>query len=267
MARIMAGMQTPPQQILWPPPPPGWSPNWQAGSGVHVWAAALHLPGTDLTPFSLILSPPEMDRARRFHFERDRNHFIVARGFMRVILARYLGAKPDKLEFTYSTRGKPTLGGSYASVGLHFNLSHSGGIALLAVSPAGTVGIDVEQLRPMDDADQLVHRFFSSRETEAFQKMPPSAKSLAFFNLWTRKEAFLKASGEGIAHLLNQVEVSFLPGEPAKLLNLPEHCGNISDWQMYNLSPALGFVAALVAPVKTADPVCWRWTSESGFGL
>jgi 4'-phosphopantetheinyl transferase len=259
------------EQINWPQPSSNWSLNWHNDHSifpnVHVWAASLDLPVNTITALASILASTELDRAARFRFVRDRNRFIAGRGFMRVILGHYLSANPVELEFIYGNHGKPALGGVFATARLHFSLSHSENLGLLAISPVGAVGVDVENIRPLDDADSLVNRFFSQREITSFQKVPKNAKSLAFFKLWTRKEAFLKATGEGIAHLLDQVEVSFLPNESVKLLNLPKQLGQITDWHLHNLVPASGFVAALVAPSKTASPTCWSWTPECDFGL
>jgi 4'-phosphopantetheinyl transferase len=261
----------PSKQINWPSPSPNMSLNWSGDYSrfpdVHVWGASLDLPVSKTEALASILSPSELDRAARFRFVRSRNRFIAGRGFMRVILGRYLNSNPARLEFIYGSHGKPELGGAFAAAGLHFNLSHSENVGLLAISPIGAVGIDVENIRPLDDMDSLVNRFFSPREITAFNKVPESAKPLAFFNLWTRKEAFLKATGEGIVHSLGQVEVSFLPDEPAKLLDLPKHLGQAADWHLHDLTPAFGFVAALVAPIKTAPPIYWSWTPNDRLGF
>src|SRR5262249_48669543 len=121
-------------------------------------------------------------------------------------------------------------------------------LALIAITRLGAIGVDVEQIRPVADAGELVERFFSPRENILFTALPDNQKNAAFFNLWTRKEAWLKATGEGIAHSLNRVEVTFLPGEPAQLLALPEKPGLISDWTLRALTPASGFVSAVALP-------------------
>jgi 4'-phosphopantetheinyl transferase len=253
----------PPQQLNWPQPSPNWPPHGREHHAhsldVQVWETSLDLPPGTIQMLEPVVAPSELDRASRFHFARDRNRFIAGRGFMRMVLGNYLGAKPGALEFIYNRRGKPALGGDHSAAGLHFNLSHSEDLALLAISPAGAIGVDVEHVRPMEEVDVLVKRFFSPGEIAAFQTVPAREKFPAFFRLWTRKEAFLKATGEGIAHLLDQVEVSFLPDEPARLLNLPQQLGRAGDWQLHDLAPAAGFAAALAVPVGTAAPVCQSW--------
>jgi 4'-phosphopantetheinyl transferase len=159
-----------------------------------------------------------------------------------------LHSRPDELRFEYGPNGKPKLAAPLVESRVFFNLAHSEDLGLIALTRLGPIGIDVEQIRPVTDADELVTRFFSSRETALFQTLPTSQKNTAFFNLWTRKEAWLKATGEGIAHSLNRVEVTFLPGEPAQLLGLPETPGLKSDWALRELTPATGFVGAVALP-------------------
>jgi 4'-phosphopantetheinyl transferase len=261
---------TPPTaRIAWPTPPA----DLRLGEAeAHVWAFALDLPTESLSRLAPILSAAERERALRFRFELHRNRFVVGRAAMRLLLARYLQAQPTALEFSYGPQGKPALGGTFANAGWHFNLAHSENLALLAMTRTGPIGVDVEYLQPLPDADQLVARFFSARECAAYQKLPVSERTVAFFNLWTRKEAWLKATGEGIGYLLNQVEVSFLPGEPAQLLHLPklprseatglQNLGTAS-WSLHALRPATGFAAALAlsAPVSRLD--CWRWDDQT----
>lgn len=136
---------------------------------------------------------------------------------------------------------------------------------MLALSSVGMVGVDVEQVRPIEDMDALVNRFFSRREKTAFQTVPKTEKPPAFFNLWTRKEAFLKAVGTGISHSLDQVEVSFLQQERAELLHLPPQMGKTTDWHLHELAPVTGYVGALIASSQSAKPGCWAWTPELSF--
>jgi 4'-phosphopantetheinyl transferase len=172
-------------------------------------------------------------------------------------LGNYLQMPPAEVPLVYGPNGKPLLQTAGNQTTIHFNLAHSQNLALLAVTYAGQIGVDVEAVRPLNDAHELVNRFFSARESVAFESVPEAEKPEAFFNLWTRKEAWLKATGEGIGHLLNKVEVSFLPGEPAKLLSLPQN--TTSPWTLTDLAPAPGFAGALAV---TSAPIlsCWRWS-------
>lgn len=241
--------------LLWPYPPANWLLE---NTDVHIWAAPLDIPSDALSRLTATLSPPEQERAARFRFEQHRNPFVAAHGLLRLLLSRYLQTEPSAVQFAYGAHGKPSLAARGASSGLHFNLTHSENLALLAVTRAAPLGVDVEQIRMPADADQLVARFFSARENAAFQSLPAAQKPVAFFNLWTRKEAWLKATGEGIGYLLNRVEVSFLSNEPARLLALPDNSAPLTHWALHDLSPAPGFAAALAIAHPTARLHCWR---------
>ena len=222
---------------------------------LHVWAVPLEAAPERLAALAARLSPEELARAARFKFEVHRNRYIAGRGALREILGIHLATPPAALGFTYTTQGKPALAGDPA---LHFNLAHSDGLALAAVTRAGPVGVDVERIRPVKDAADLVARFFSPRENEMFQQLPPAERPAAFFNLWTRKEALLKATGEGIAGGLNRVEVSFLPGEPARLLALAGDGAAVAEWSLAALSPAPGFVGAVAVRSREVSLRCFR---------
>jgi 4'-phosphopantetheinyl transferase len=229
----------------------------QPAHTVHVWSTNLDVGGSILSEFAGLLSPSELERARRFRFDRDRDRFIAGREFLRSVLGHYLGVQPRGLEFAYGPNGKPALKGACAR--LHFNFSHSANLALLGVTRVACIGIDVEQVRPMPEAEELVERFFSPRETAQFRALPEEQKQEGFFNLWTRKEAFLKATGEGIGYMLNKVEVSFLPGDRPQFLSLPEGQIPRGPWGLFHLSPVPGFVGAVAIPVRDVAVVCRGW--------
>jgi 4'-phosphopantetheinyl transferase len=230
-----------------------------AGNEVHVWATTLSAPARILDEFATTLSPNERERAHKFKFEKHRNRYIAGRGVLRKILERYLHADAAALRFVYSANGKPALSGEFADAGIHFNLAHSEDLALVAVTRVGVVGVDVECVRPVKEMDELVARFFSPRENEAFQKVADAVKPAAFFNLWTRKEAILKATGEGITRSLSLVEVSFLPGEPAQLLAISGDAAKAAQWSLRELSPAAGFTGAIAIQSRDIEVRCWRW--------
>jgi 4'-phosphopantetheinyl transferase len=230
-----------------------------APDGIHVWATSLAAPPDILKNFATVLSPDETARANKFKFEKHRNRFIAGRGALRQILASYLPLNPAGLRFVYSTNGKPALAAELADSGIHFNLAHTEDLALFAVTRIATVGVDVEGIRPVSDVDALVARFFSERENEAFQKVPDTEKAAAFFNLWTRKEALLKATGEGITRSLDLVEVSFLPGESARLLAISGDTVKAAEWSLHELSPAPDFVGAIAIQSRDIRVECWKW--------
>ena len=210
---------------------------------VHIASFSLAQPASVLAACEQVLSDEEHERARKFHFEVHRARFVAGRGLLRFLLGHYLQADPARLIFSYGANGKPALQGKEHEL-LHFNLAHSESLALLGITRLGRLGVDVERVRELPDFEKLVSCFFSVREATAFARLSAGLRASAFFNLWTRKEAWLKATGEGIAHRLDKVEVSFLPGEPARLLALPEP-NPLSGWTLRELQPAEGFVGAL----------------------
>jgi len=250
-----------PTLITWRPPA---SPVFDAlGEDVHVWAAELDLAREGLNRLRERLSSVELQQAARFHFDEHRNRFVASHGMLRAILSRYLETESGKtLEFKSGPYGKPALTGPPARSGLQFNLTHSQDLMLLAVTRAGAVGIDVERIRAMKDAAELVERFFSPREIAAFRKLPAAQQPEAFFNLWTRKEAWLKATGEGIGLLLDRVEVSFEPDAEGRLLRVPRGYESPTRWTLRDISPARGYAAAVVIEAPNVAVRCWRWESE-----
>ena len=235
-----------------------------ASDEVHVWAVSLCITPGALEALAATLSPDEKERAGKFKFEKYRNRFIAGRGVLREILGKYLQAEPATLRFSCSTNGKPALAAEFASAGIHFNLAHSEDLALVAVTRVGAIGVDVECIRPVKEMDELVARFFSARETVLFQRLRPDEKAAAFFNLWTRKEALLKATGEGITRSLSLVEVSFLPGKPARLLAIAGDASKAAEWAVCELSPATGFVGAVAIKAENLTVQCGRWDHLAG---
>ncbi|MCT7972079.1 4'-phosphopantetheinyl transferase family protein [Laspinema olomoucense] len=208
---------------------------------VHVWRVELDRNSEEIRQFRAMLAEEEQKRAARFYFEHDRSRFIVGRGMLRSLLGKYLQVAPDGIEFCYSAKGKPMLANVEQS--LHFNLSHSGGLALYAIA-SEPVGIDLEQIRPLSDAEQLAKRFFTPAEAEAIAALSLAQKQAAFLNAWTRKEAYLKATGDGLAGL-DEVEVSLIPGMPAKLLRIQGNSELASNWFIAELHPHPDYVAAV----------------------
>jgi 4'-phosphopantetheinyl transferase len=229
-----------------------------ADAGVHVWAAHLDRSGEEILSFERMLSPAERDRAGKFHFPRDRHRFISGRGLLRAALSAYLETAPGELQFIYGPAGKPALAGPQSSA-LHFNLSHSGALLVLAVTRAGPVGIDVEHVRPLSEAETIADRFFSSDESAKWKRLPPDQKTAAFFNLWTRKEACLKALGHGLSDdLIRQTEVSFAPGEAPRVLALSGNAPAAASWTLRELLPASGFAGAVAVAAKNVQFTCWQ---------
>jgi 4'-phosphopantetheinyl transferase len=227
---------------------------------VHIWRAELDQSEECLAQLAATLSADEKTRAERFHFDVHRQHFIVARGILRNILGRYLGKEAGELEFCYRDRGKPTLANSNSSV--CFNLSHSEGLALYAIACGREIGIDLEFIRPLSDTEQLAKRFFSPREYAVIESLPPEQKQQAFFHLWTCKEAYLKATGEGIAGL-RQVEVSLTPETPPQLLSLPGNQPLYPNWSLKQLTSASNYASAIVVAGDKWRFSYWQWVASA----
>jgi len=223
----------------WPPPPAELS----LGSGeVHIWCLAPHQFANNLNELHPILSGEEKERASRFHFSRDRESYVVRHALLRLILGRYLETDPSAIEFSRGSFGKPTLD-FRGAVPLHFNDSHTNGLALLAVTKDDPLGVDIEHLRPIPDFEEIAANYFSPREVEALRAIPADKRMEAFYACWTRKEAFLKATGEGIRENLAKVEVALTPGEESRILYVSGKTQ--SRWKLHSFIPAPGYLGAL----------------------
>ncbi len=195
----------------------------------------------------VLLSDDERHRASRFVFDRDASRYIVARARLRQLLGARLSVPPPAVEFVYGAHGKPALARRFADSGLCFNISHCGDVAVYALAYGRAIGIDIEAIRVIGDADAIAARLFARRENEAYQALDPRDKPLGFLNCWTRKEAFIKALGDGLSHPLDRFDVSLAPGEPAKILRVENTQGDDSGWSLDSFFPAPGYVAAIAS--------------------
>jgi 4'-phosphopantetheinyl transferase len=226
---------------------------------VHVWRATLDQTPSQRQRFLHNLAADEQARAERFYFERDREHFIVARGVLRAILGGYLNRMPACLSFSYSSHGKPALAGESDGDAIRFNVSHSQGVALYAVTRGREVGIDLERIRFDLAVAEIAEGFFSRREVATLRTLPTEAQSQAFFRCWTRKEAYIKARGEGLSLPLDEFDVSLAPGEPAAVLGTQQDPSEASRWSLRELTPAPGYVAALAVAGHGWSLTYWQW--------
>ena len=216
---------------------------------VHVWDGSLDRPAEVVRRFRALLSADERERAVRFRFERDRDRYTVGRGQLRCLLAGYLSAKPAELRFEYGDFEKPALPGSE----LRFNLAHSGGVVLYALTRAGEVGIDVELEQPARDSERLAERFFSPAEAAALRSLRRSDRPRAFLRCWTRKEAFVKARGDGLQLALDSFDVTLAPGQPVAVTRTEWSTSEPTEWILSDLSDEdAGYVAALA--IRTTAP-------------
>jgi 4'-phosphopantetheinyl transferase len=228
---------------------------------IQVWEADLRLPASVLDDLRATLSGEEATRAERFYFERDRTHFAAAHGIVRNILGACLGTAPDGLEFSANEYGKPALASKFRDA-LSFNLSHSGDLVVIAIAQTREVGIDVELYAP-DRADRgVAEHYFSPTEVARLCALPEGLRARAFFNCWTRKEAYIKARGMGLSIPLDSFDVSIAPGEPAALLRTLEPA-DVEMWQLQNLELADGYIGAVAASGTGWSFKLNRWTSPN----
>lgn len=229
------------------------SVGWPVREGVEIVTTQLVAEPDVVRGLLAILSSDERERASRFAFDRDRRRFIVARGRLRQLLAARLRVRPALVEFTYGAHGKPATAPRFAGSSLRFNVSHCGDLAVYAFAQGREVGVDVEAIRPMPDADGIAIRFFSQREREAYQALCPCGRQLAFFSCWTRKEAFIKSIGEGLNFPLDRINVSLAVNWAPMMLRLEDTPGDHRRWRLQSFFPAHGFVAAVVTEDRTAE--------------
>ncbi|MGB8510348.1 MAG: 4'-phosphopantetheinyl transferase superfamily protein [Pyrinomonadaceae bacterium] len=243
----------------WPAPPEKLLVSHES---VHVWRAFLNSTSVAerLIP---LLNSVEIQRAESFYFARDRTRYINGHGVLRDILSRYTDRAPQALRFDYAEYGKPYLAKGYGADGLRFNMSHSHEVGLYAVTLHREVGVDVEHMRADFAREEVAERFFSRAEVEALRTLPAHLRTDGFFNCWTRKEAYIKAIGEGLNFPLDQFTVSLEPGETAMLLDVAGKPQEATRWSMQQLFPQAGYAAALAVEGVGWQIERWGWTVQS----
>ena len=212
----------------------------------HVWQAALDQGAKVIANMAALLSQDEHQRAMRYYHHVDRDRFIVGRGILRKIISAYLALPPGQLRFTYNEYGKPAVSDDQNVCALNFNLSHSAGLILYAVTRGRTVGIDIEYIREDFATLEIAEHFFSKDEVAALKSLPTDQRTMGFFNCWSRKEAFIKAKGMGVSYPLDRFTVSLATGEPPALLKVDDDAREVARWKMYELNPGADYAAALI---------------------
>jgi 4'-phosphopantetheinyl transferase len=226
-----------------------------AKNQIHIWRTNLDITKERLEKFKGLLSRDELQRARKYKFERDRDWYVSRRSLLRVLLSNYLEVPPDTITFSYNRYGKPFLRDDFSTVQLDFNLSHSGGFALYAFGLETILGIDIERRHYYSDFMKLAERYFSAYEIEELRSLPPQKRSIGFYNCWTRKEAFIKAHGEGLSLALDAFDVSLIPEEPAHLLATRGDLESADKWRLVAFTAFTGFTAALAVKGSICDLV------------
>ncbi len=234
-----------------------------ATTEVHVWSAFLDLPASELERIKVKLSVDERERAGRFRFPAHAQRFIARRAVLREILGSYVGQEPGSLRFHQGKNGKPTLVWSEQDSAIRFSVSHSGPLGLFAVSWREHMGVDVERIRQLPDIGELACRFFTEREYKEYQSLPVSDRVEGFFTCWTRKEAYLKATGEGLYREPDSFEVSLVPGHRPRMCSIDGDDNAAKRWTLFHLVPSPGFAGALAIQTDRLKLQCWHWTGNT----
>lgn len=240
--------------------------NWRPGptkpklddDTVHVWSAVLDASRERLDYYRSLLVEDERERAARFHFERDRNQYIAGRGMLRILLGRYLNRSPSKIEISYSDYNRPFLPNNK----LQFNLAHSGDLVLFAFCLHDDVGVDVEAERDLSDALAIARRFFSPGERDTLQSLPQAQQIPAFFRCWSRKEAFIKAVGEGLSYPLDAFDVTLAPSQAARLLTIRGSAAEAGKWSLFSLALPQGYYGAVAVKNTAVHLRAWSFVAQ-----
>ncbi len=220
----------------------------------HVWLFSL-IPGPErLDQLKAFLSADEINRANRFKFDKHRRRFIAAHGLLKLILAKYLGKNPADIYFITSDHGKPYIEGNP----VYFNLSHSNNLGLAAICGQFEIGVDIEYIRPEYSGLKIARRFFSEAEINELLALPEHQQTAGFFNCWSRKEAYIKARGKGLAIPLSQFDVNLTPGKPARLLATRDNSRAIERWKLHDLFPHSDYAAAVAVHPQIRHILCWN---------
>lgn len=226
---------------------------WQRGTPdakieakqIHVWRAPLDLSELQTENLLKILSVDEIERAQRFHFKKDYKRFISGRGMLRQILALYLRTEAQDIEFAYNSYGKPLIKADSDGDAFSFNLSHSGGLMLFAITQGREIGIDIEHIRSDIEVLQIAQRFFTPDEIRSLKQFHGNLQIERFYQYWTRKEAFLKAIGMGVNFPLEQVDASLQNGKIWSPVQITDHRKN-PGWHSKDIFPDQDYMAAIV---------------------
>lgn len=231
---------------------------------VHVWRASLAI--TEVQQHTLIhlLTPEEQSRASRFHFDHHRRRWIAARSTLRLLLGYYTQSDPRNITFDLNAYGKPFLAAPKTTPVLQFNISHSDELALYAFAYERLLGIDIEHMRDNIGYEDLARHSFSPTEQAVLHALPPEQKQRAFFQCWSRKEAYIKARGMGLSLPLHTFDVTLHPDEPARLLASREDPHEIERWSMVALDSGQDNTSALVVEQRDVDwqLACWQWIAD-----
>jgi 4'-phosphopantetheinyl transferase len=225
---------------------------------LHLWPIHLNQLDNKASEFANLLSEEEAARAAKFHFVRDRQSFTASRALLRILLGNYLGVRPETILFSYGQAGKPRL---KTTSSICFNASHSGSMALFAFTQASEIGVDLEEVRALDNLCGIAEQFFCAEEYRELISLSPELRERAFFQCWTRKESYVKAVGEGFSTPLDRFRVTLLPQDPARLVHIGNDPAKAAGWTLHNVDVGPGFAAAVAyaGPAKNLQLITYSF--------
>lgn len=223
-----------------------------------MWRVALDALTDDAPALYHLLHTDERARADRFVYDRHRWAFVAGRAALRTLLSEYVGVARDRLRFRYSATGKPDLAEPPAPV--RFNLSHSGDVALVAVTRRLDVGVDVERVEPDRAGDDVAERYFSPDEVAALRRLPSPRRIAGFFSVWTLKEAYIKALGDGLSRPLDTFTVELAFAGPSRLLRADGD--DPSAWTLHTLDPGPGYAGAVAVRARDVRVASLDWNPD-----
>lgn len=229
---------------------------------IHLWVAPLDVSATEVSSFANVISPDEIQRARRFYFESDRRRFIVTHGLLRTLLGWVLTIAPAQVQLCYGPNGKPAMSEAHGDRSIRFSLAHSHDLALIGITRGREIGVDIEQIIPMQDLEGIGHQCLSDQERTALDSLSVSDRNAAFFTYWTRKEALVKAIGTGLTFPLCQLDTSAGSRSPISIINAPqqnqEDQGEPTYWLVQDLNVARSHAASIAIEVDYWVPCSRR---------
>jgi 4'-phosphopantetheinyl transferase len=229
---------------------------------VHVWRARLDWPSEYVARLQQTLSADERERADRFYFPADWTRYVIGRALSRILLGHCLGITAGNVRFEYNAKGKPSLATNLRQTSLNFNVSHSGDVVLVALAYCCNLGVDIERIRANIDADRIAERFFSVSERLSLAALPASMRHDAFFACWTRKEAYVKAHGDGLNLALDEFDVAFLPGQEPRLVETRHDPAEARRWALRDLEVGPNYRAALAVEGADRRLKSWDWLGQ-----
>lgn len=221
---------------------------------LHIWWANLREFDLAVPAMWSVLSTWERARAGRFRFPRDKDNYIIRHGMLRMLLGAYAGQSPADLDIRIGAYGKPELRNACGGSKIHFNLSHSADVSLYGFTGACPIGVDVESVRPVPQHERIAREYFSQAESERLMNLAEEARTEYFFDLWTRKEALVKAMGTGLGNAQAARQVSLLEPESSEFMGSAP--GTSDEWNVRSFSPREGYVAAVAFQDPNLKLIC-----------